>query len=272
MTDAPMQQLAQDFRAEGQALFDLLAPMDDSILEQVTAFKGWRIDDVIAHLHFFDTMADLSLADPSAFDTRYAAFVALREQGHTMVGATAVLLEGLAGRALLDAWHAFHMPMSARWAQADPRQRLRWAGPTMSARSSLSARLMETWAHAQAIYDQLDVERIDTDRIRHVVVMGVNTFGWTFANRELPLPPRPPHLRLRSPSGETWRFNPAATDECIEGSATEFCQVVTQVRNIADTALRVTGPVATRWMALAQCFAGPPHDPPAPGTRRRGQR
>ena len=43
--------------------------------------------------------------------------------------------------------------------------------------------------------------------------------------------------------------------------------MVTQTRSVADTALRLEGPVAKQWMAIAQCFAGPPHDPPAPGTR-----
>jgi hypothetical protein len=47
----------------------------------------------------------------------------------------------------------------------------------------------------------------------------------------------------------------------------EFCQVVAQTRNIEDTALRVSGEVAHEWMSLAQCFAGPPVDPPAPGSR-----
>jgi hypothetical protein len=45
--------------------------------------------------------------------------------------------------------------------------------------------------------------------------------------------------------------------------------VVTQVRNIADTQLSVTGEAARRWMAIAQCFAGPPNDPPAKGARFR---
>jgi hypothetical protein len=53
----------------------------------------------------------------------------------------------------------------------------------------------------------------------------------------------------------------------VEGSAVEFCQVVAQTRNIEDTALRVSGEVAREWMALAQCFAGAPETPPAPGTR-----
>jgi hypothetical protein len=48
--------------------------------------------------------------------------------------------------------------------------------------------------------------------------------------------------------------------------------VVTQVRNIADVRLDVHGPNAMRWMAIAQCFAGSPVDPPPPGTRFRATR
>jgi len=43
--------------------------------------------------------------------------------------------------------------------------------------------------------------------------------------------------------------------------------VVTQGRNVADTALAVVGTTAERWMAVAQCFAGGPEEPPAPGQR-----
>jgi hypothetical protein len=42
---------------------------------------------------------------------------------------------------------------------------------------------------------------------------------------------------------------------------------VTQGRNIADTPLEVVGEIATRWMSIAQCFAGGPVDPPKPGER-----
>jgi len=47
---------------------------------------------------------------------------------------------------------------------------------------------------------------------------------------------------------------------------------VTQVRSVADTRLAVRGAAAVGWMATAQCFAGPPEAPPAPGTRRTGAR
>ena len=39
-----------------------------------------------------------------------------------------------------------------------------------------------------------------------------------------------------------------------------------------STALRATGAIAGQWLSFAQCFAGPPHPPPAPGTRFRQMR
>ena len=137
----------------------------------------------------------------------------------------------------------------------------------MSARSSITARLMETWSHGQAAFDLLGVERSDTDRIKNVAVLGVNTFGWTFVNRGEDVPAPKPFVCLTGPSGAVWEWNEPSQEERIDGAAVEFCQVVTQTRNIADTALRVTGDLAKRWMDVAQCFAGPPRTPPAPGTR-----
>ena len=55
--------------------------------------------------------------------------------------------------------------------------------------------------------------------------------------------------------------------ERIAGPAEAFCQVVAQTRHIADVMLQVDGPNARAWMSMAQCFAGPPQDPPAPGSR-----
>ena len=55
--------------------------------------------------------------------------------------------------------------------------------------------------------------------------------------------------------------------ERIEGSAVDFCHVVTQGRNVADTRLGVRGEVSTLWMSIAQCFAGGAVDPPKPGSR-----
>ena len=172
-------------------------------------------------------------------------------------------------RALLHRWREFSRELSERFVVADPKQRVKWVGPDMSARSSITARLMETWAHGQAIYDLLGKVRHEADRIQNIAVLGINTFGWSFTNRGLVVPTHPPYVRLTAPSGVIWEWNSPAQEDLVEGNVVEFCQVVTQVRNIADTKLRVVGETATSWMSIAQCFAGPPENPPAPGSRFR---
>ena len=72
---------------------------------------------------------------------------------------------------------------------------------------------------------------------------------------------------LTGPSGAVWEWNRADDSNRITGSAVEFCQVVTQGRNILDTKLEVVGNAASQWMSIAQCFAGAPSDPPRPGER-----
>lgn len=263
-------QQAQDFRDESAALAALIRPLADAQFEQETLFKRWTINNVLRHLHVWNIAAARSIEGEEAF----AAFMQRLmggERGRRFTEYEHDFLEGLSGHALLDAWVAGFESLSTAFAETDPKARLKWVGPDMSALSSVTARLMETWAHAQAIYDLLGVERVDTDRIGNIVRLGINTYGWTFKNRKEELPGPMPHVRLTAPSGTIWEYGPgdAGSDGRIDGSATEFCQVVTQCRNIGDTNLKVHGPVASRWMAIAQCFAGPPNDPPPPGARHR---
>jgi uncharacterized protein (TIGR03084 family) len=269
-----MLQQAIDFRDESDALHALLAPLSDADFARPTGFNGWTINDILRHLHFWNAAAALSLRDEARFTELMGRVMGGLKTGlraaedRELGGATGPLT----GRSLLALWHDTYRDTAELFVATDPKRRLKWAGPDMSARSSITARLMETWAHGQAAYDLLGVERVDSDRIQNIVVLGVNTFGWAFSNRQLAVPEPAPHLRLTAPSGAVWTFNPASDAECIEGLATEFCQVVTQTRNLADTRLRVVGPIAAQWMAIAQCFAGPPKEPPLPGQRRRESR
>ena len=137
----------------------------------------------------------------------------------------------------------------------------------MTARSCIIARQMEAWAHAQAVYDILGKTRVDADRLKNVAHIGVTTYSWSFKVKgQAPMLPKP-YVRLTAPSGDIWEWNEPQNDNRVEGSATEFSQVVTQCRNIADTSLTLTGEAATTWMGMAQCFAGSPEAPPPAGTR-----
>ncbi len=262
-----MMQQAQDFLDECEALYALVEPLSDEALDQKTAFKDWTINDVIGHLHIWNYAADLSLIDADKFQEFFKQVVGPAAQGK-MKAFEREWLGSVKDGALVETWRDFFREMAPRFGAADPSMRVQWAGPSMSVRSSITARLMETWAHGQEVYDALGVERVNEDRIRNIVVLGVNTYGWTFKVRGETPPAPMPHLELTAPSGEVWRYGDESDKELIEGLAEEFCQVVTQTRNIADTSLAVTGPNAADWMAKAQCFAGPPEPPPPPGTRK----
>ncbi len=262
-----MLQQAIDFRDESAALYQLVAPLAEADFAQPTQFKGWTIDRVLGHLHMWNWAADLSLQGGEVFDDFYRGITDFAQQGKGLGDFEAQWLDGLAGQALVKAWRDYYLEMAARFEGADPKKRVKWAGPDMSVRSSITARLMETWAHGQEVYDHLGVVRENKDRIKNIAVLGINTYGWTFHVRG-ETPPEPmPHVRLTAPSGALWVWNDPSDEELVEGQAEDFCQVVTQVRNIKDTNLRVKGAVAEDWMSKAQCFAGAAETPPAPGTR-----
>lgn len=271
MTAATMSGLAQahDFRAECMALHDVLAAAPAAAWQQPTQFKGWTFDDILGHLHFSDHAAALAARSRDEVQALFHEVHAARAAGMSFAEHTRRWLQGCSGLALLERWREHAQRLADTFAAFAPDRRFAWAGPDMSARSFMSARQMETWAHGQAVYDLLGLERVEHDRIRNIAVMGVNTFGWTFKVHRREEPAEKPYVRLTSPSGATWEWHDPAAGSRVEGSAVDFCRVVTQTRNVRDTQLVVTGASATAWMEIAQCFAGPPETPPAPGTRRR---
>jgi len=262
-----MIQQAYDFRDESEELYRLIESISDEDFERNSQFKDWTINDVLGHLHMWNWAADLSLKDNDGFmdfieklKTDLMSGVSLRKFENNW-------LDGLKNKELLKEWRRFFLEMSERFVVAEPKLRVKWMGPDMSVLSSITARLMETWAHGQEVYDLMGVVRVNKDRIKNISVLGINTFGWTYIVRTMEVPSEKPHVKLIAPSGETWEWNETNANNSIEGLAEEFCQVVTQVRNITDTKLKVNGEIANQWMSMAQCFAGPPETPPAKGTR-----
>jgi len=262
-----MLQESQDLIAEADELRAFLEALEPGDWEQETGFMGWTPWDVVAHLHYFDEVSMLSLQGVEAFTPARDELFAKVGKG---LGNKQIAREKygeLAPAELLERWTDTCREMARQLGESDPKRRLPWFGPDMGVRMFTTARYMETWAHGQEIYDLKKVTRGYTDRIKNIATIGVKTFAWTFVNRKQEVPGPPPYVRLVAPSGEIWEWGEPSEDEVVRGEASDFCHVVTQGRNVADTPLEVVGPVASQWMAIAQCFAGGPVDPPAPGTR-----
>lgn len=262
-----MLQESADFRAEAEALHEFLLTLEPADWQRPTQFMDWTPWDVVAHLHYFDLVSKFSLEGRDAFAAKRDELIGWMGQGRTNREIARGELGDLAPDELLARWKTTFEELTDALSASDPKRRLPWFGPDMGVRMFTTARYMETWAHGQEIRDLKSVARVYDDRIRNIVAIGVKTFGWTFVNRGEEVPGPPPWVRLEAPSGEIWEYGEPSDEDFVKGSAAEFCHVVTQGRNIADVDLEVRGPVATRWMSIAQCFAGGPVDPPAPGTR-----
>ena len=138
-----------------------------------------------------------------------------------------------------------------------PARRLPWYGPDMTPASSVTARLMETWAHGQDIVDALGTDRVATGRLRHVADLGIRAMPYSYAINDLPPPTDTIMVELTAPDGAAWSWGSADAVNRVEGNALDFCRVVTQRRHPDDTGLVVTGPIAQQWISIAQAFAGP---------------
>ncbi|MGK2947472.1 MAG: TIGR03084 family metal-binding protein [Acidimicrobiales bacterium] len=262
--------LTADLAAEQAALDAVVAPLAADHWAAATPSPGWTIADQIGHLTYFDATAAQAIVDPTAFATaRDQLFEAALVGGSALDDLTLATARTMEPADLLAAWRENRRALlDAAGTLADD-VRVPWYGPSMSARSFLTARLMETWAHGQDVVDAarehgLPADRPATDRLRHIAQLGVITRGWSYANRGLDAPDGDVRVELSAPSGATWTWGPEDATERVVGPAEDFCLVVTQRRHPHDTALAITGEVARDWMVRAQAFAVAATDGPAP--------
>lgn len=258
---ADLNALIADLRAEHAELDDVVSGLPLGNWDRLTPADPWTVRDQVSHLTFFDEAAAQAISDPDAF-TEGLQEAAADVQGY--MDAPLVKGRGMEPAEVLEWWRSGRDAMLNAFAKADPSQRVPWYGPPMSPASFISARLMETWAHGQDIFDALGLRRDPTARLRHVVHLGVRARGYSYVVNGMTQPPEDVRVELVAPDGEVWSYG-EPNENRIAGSALDFCLVVTQRRHLADTSLVIEGPAATEWMSIAQCFAGPPGTGRVPG-------
>jgi len=246
-----MTALLDDLAAEHADLDALTTDVD---LAYDTPAAGWTIGDTIAHLWFFDREATTALVDPEAFAA------VLKQAIDDPDGYMARTLgEGKdLGADLPLVWRQTRADLLAALRAADPATKVPWFGPPMSPASFATARLMEYWAHGQDVADALGQKRTPTNRLRNICHLGVRTRGFSYAVRGKTPPDSDVFVSLTGPGGDSWTWGDPSSGDRVEGTALDFCLVVTQRRHIDDTDLTVTGDAAREWMSIAQAFAGGP--------------
>ena len=259
--------LLQDLLDEQASLDEVVASLDDEDWDRPTPSPRWSVTDQIGHLCYFDRSAALAVRDPEAFSAEahrlMEASLASETSGDDF---TLGDFRRLRPADRLERWRQGRSELADVVGTLGERDRVSWYGPSMGAKSFVTARLMEAWAHGTDVCDTVGAHREPTHRLRHVAQLGCITRAWTYVNRGRPAPDTDVRVELAAPSGETWTWGDAdaARDNAVTGPALDFCLVVTQRRHVNDTGLEVTGEHAADWLSKAQAFAGPATDGPAP--------
>jgi uncharacterized protein (TIGR03084 family) len=251
-----------DLVAEQESLDSLVASITDDQWHLDTPSLGWDVADQIGHLAFFDGTAAVAMTDPEAFrasvNELFQAAVSTGLDEFTLGDARA-----MTPPELLDAWRSNRAALATAALVLRDDDRVEWYGPSMGAKSFLTARLMEAWAHGTDVADALGAKLAATDRLRHIAQLGFITRKWSYTVRGEQPPEGSVRLEVTSPAGALWTWGPDDADDTVRGPAEDFCLVVTQRRHLDDTSL-VTGQLGRHWLLKAQAFAGGPSEGPRP--------
>lgn len=247
--------LLEDLRHEGHQLAECLVSLTPEQWDLSTPAAGWSIRDQVTHLAFFDDAARTAMVNPDSFRAEARELIS---GGMNFPDRVAVLHRDMAGATVLDWFTGSRGQLLRTFAPEDPKRRVPWFGPDMSVASSATARLMETWAHAQDVYDTLGVAHPASPGLRSIAHLGVATFAFAHTLNGLEVPAEPVRVSLTSTTGDTWSWGPEDAENVVTGPAEDFVLTVTQRRRWTETGLRARGDVATGWLDIAQAYAGAP--------------
>lgn len=246
--------LIDDLAAESAVVDGLLIGLRDADWELPTPSVGWNITDQVGHLAYFDQTAVTSLRDADRFRKEAALLVA---DGDDFPDWVAAEFHSTKPEDMFRWFRAARAELIESYLAVDPHMRLPWYGPDMGVASSITARLMETWAHGQDIADTLGQTREPTSRLRHVAHLGVAGLPYSFTANKMELPSEPIRVEITAPDGQIWGWGPEDASNRVTGSALDFCLAVTQRRHLDDLNLKISGTTANQWMTIAQTYAGP---------------
>ncbi|MGD9932257.1 MAG: TIGR03084 family metal-binding protein [Dehalococcoidia bacterium] len=262
MSDA-YRQIVDDLAAEHASFAEMLGALGPDDLERPTHAPGWAVRDQVAHLANLDETATKAIVDEPGFRADAEA----NRGSRPVDGQPAYIVEArkLSHDSLADWWRRASASLVVAARGLDATRRMPWFGPPMSATSFITARLMECWSHGLDVEDVVPFKREPSDRLRHIVFLGVRTRNYSYVTRGLEANTEPVRVELRLPSGEMMVFGEVKAPNRITGTALDFCQVATRRRHHKDTDLVYEGSAAEEWLEFAQTFAGPPGDGRKPG-------
>lgn len=250
-----MQDLVSDLRDEQAALDSLVASASDEKWLTPTPAVGWDVRDSISHLAAIDDFAlecvegrhEAAFARAATASSPEAFNDELIEPGRSKTPAE-----------MLEWWRTSRERLSGALLAKDPSDRIVWGAGPMAARSFVTARIMECWAHGLDCFAALDVTPVDTGRLAHVCHIAYRALPYAFfyAGREMPAPLEDLQIVVEPPdAGEPWVYGPDTATQRITGAASEWARVAVQRMSAAEAAtLEATGPLAEQALEVARAY------------------
>ena len=208
----------QELDEEQSAIDRLLTGLDRGDWDRATPSDGWTVKDQVSHLADTNEVAvDTLLGGPRSLNEDVKRFTSPDaftqwgvERGRTLEPSE-----------VLAWWRRSSAEMRDAFMAVDPKTRVPW-GLGMQARTLVTARLMEHWAHAVDIRRAVGESVELTPRLRSVAWLILNAVPYALAVAECPAP-EGRTLRLELDAGEeTWRLGPDDATDVVRGDAVSY--------------------------------------------------
>ncbi len=260
-----MREILSDLVAEEQHLDQFLQSLSDRQWKKNTPAIGWTIQDQVSHLAYVEGVAAevleqgkkrIDAEDIEDIDEWTSIGVAIgRPQRHQEV---------------IEWWRHGRADVVDALSRMTAGDRVPWLYGDMGAKSFATTRLMETWAHGLDIKvailgrilpipeEDLEEEEedplADTSRLRHIAWLGQKSLPFSFRQLDEQYPDQGVRVEVMGPKYQAWRFGPEDSDQVIRGMAGDWCRVVVQRQDPADTGLKAVGEHAERALEIARAY------------------
>ncbi|MDH3602360.1 MAG: maleylpyruvate isomerase family mycothiol-dependent enzyme, partial [Candidatus Tectomicrobia bacterium] len=120
--------ICADLQAELAALDAIVSPLDESGWNTQTPAAGWLVRDQIAHIGGTDRIATIAAGEPKRFQNDI-----LTQDRSARAARQHQEIEHLSGAELVNWWRSGRKAMLQVFLPLDPKARIPWFGPAMSA-------------------------------------------------------------------------------------------------------------------------------------------
>lgn len=237
-------------------LDQMLGALDPAGWRRPTQCEGWDVADVVLHLAQTD---EFVIGGCNGDVTQPASTFFVAADGVNNVDDLAEVAvqreRGASVDELLARWRAASAESRRLLRERPGDKRIPWVIGDLPPRTLATTRLAESWIHTGDIAEATGAKVLADDRLWHIARLAWRTLPHAFSRSAAALA-GPVAVRLMSPAGEPWDFQPEEpATTTVTGPALQWCLLAARRKTPEETSLRAEGPDAEAVLSLARTYA-----------------